>query len=80
MPTTTRAVLGTNDADEWYNTSQYYVQDMKDLIGHYTNLTNAAGAPTKVVVMIPPPLSNYSCTGNPNPPCLKPFNKVRNQF
>ena len=48
FPGNSNLATGTNDADEWYNTSQYYIQDMKDLIGHYTNLTNQAGEPTKV--------------------------------
>merc|ERR1711935_879978 len=65
-------MLGTNDADEWYNTSKYYNQDMKDLINEYITLPNK---PT-VHTMIPPPLSNYTCAGNPNPTCLSPYNKA----
>lgn len=64
-------MLGTNDADEWYNTSKYYAQDMKDLIGEYAALKNKP----KIHTMIPPPLSNYTCAGNPNPTCLSPFSK-----
>lgn len=64
-------MLGTNDADEWYNTSVYYEQDMKDLISEYINLESKP----KVHTMIPPPLSNYSCAENPNPTCLSPFSK-----
>lgn len=26
--------------------------------------------------MITPPLSNYSCSGNPNPTCLSPYDKA----
>lgn len=64
-------MLGTNDADEWYNTSHYYVQDMKDLLSEYINLENKP----QVHTMIPPPLSNYSCVDNTNPSCLMPFSK-----
>lgn len=63
-------MLGTNDAFEWYNTSKYYTQDMKDLIGEYVRLENKP----KVHTMIPPPFLNYTCAGNPNPTCLSPWN------
>ena len=65
-------MLGTNDADEWYNTSVYYEQDMKDLISEYVNLDNKP----EVHTMIPPPLSNYSCADSTNPTCLSPFDKA----
>jgi len=64
-------MLGTNDADEWYNTSTFYATDMKDLISEYISLESKP----RVHTMIPPPLSNYSCVGNPNPTCLAPFSK-----
>ena len=66
-------VAGTNDADEWYNTSKYYNQDMKDLISEYITLPNKP----RVVTMIPPPLSNFTCSATNNPTCLAPYNKVR---
>lgn len=65
-------MLGTNDADEWYNTSKYYSQDFKDLVSEYIKLDNKP----KVVTMIPPPLSNRSCSGTTNPTCLTPFDKA----
>jgi len=65
-------MLGTNDADEWYNTSKYYNGDMKDLISEYIQLPNKP----RVVTMIPPPLSNFTCSATNNPTCLAPYDKA----
>lgn len=64
-------MLGTNDADEWYNTSKYYQQDFLDLVDEYVMLPSKP----KIYTMIPPPYGNTTCIGNPNPTCLKPFDK-----
>jgi lysophospholipase L1-like esterase len=68
-------MLGTNDADEWYNTSSYFGQDWSDLAGAYVSLPNKP----KVVSMVPPPFGNTTCVGGAgsaaNPTCLAPFDK-----
>jgi lysophospholipase L1-like esterase len=50
-------MLGTNDADEWYNTSKYFSQDYKDLANVYINLPNKP----KVHTMRLPPFGNSTC-------------------
>jgi len=68
-------MLGTNDADEWYNTSKYFSQDFLDLVTYYRDMSNKP----KVITMIPPPLSNFTCSdmpGGSNPTCLAPYNKA----
>ena len=60
-------MLGTNDADEWGpcsnssvkcgNTSAFYEQDWKDMVTGYMQLESKP----KVVTMIPPPYSNWTC-------------------
>lgn len=59
-------MLGTNDADEWYNTSEYYQQDFLDLVDEYVMLPSKP----KIYTMIPPPYGNTTCIGNPNPTCM----------